>query len=365
MKNTGNITKYIKITGIALIAMFFVVALPVIALADDGDDFSYGGNTDSSSYGGNTDVTTYGGNTDSYSNGGNTDVTTYGGNTDESSYGGNTDEYTYGGNTDEYTYGGNTDEYTYGGNTDTYTPTTSYYADNYYPTTSGYSSGGGYYSGGPSYYVTPTYTQPTSVNVSNSGQTTYVTPTVETTTNTQSPTYYSQTEGNSVYSAGYNTSYPEITSQPVSNQVLAYSNTNPNLASVYLSSVPATGFDDYLGTIIFISILLIWSAILSYIFLKRKMEAQMVLAGVNSSAIKIDGAKDSEVSDFENQIASDNADINKVEQYARTKKVLLSSGASIKLVKLGRQGKINASEFIRSMATGEWKAVGENNIKSI
>ena len=43
-------------------------------------------------------------------------------------------------------------------------------------------------------------------------------------------------------------------------------------------------------------------------------------------------------------------------------KVLLSGDASAKIVKLSRLGQINASEYIRSVATGEWVAIGESQI---
>ena len=64
-----------------------------------------------------------------------------------------------------------------------------------------------------------------------------------------------------------------------------------------------------------------------------------------------------------NQIVSDNSDVCRVEEYARMNKVLLSSDAVIKLIKFSRLGQIKASEFIKSVATGEWIAIGENQIK--
>ncbi|MFH1607418.1 MAG: hypothetical protein ABIC91_08780, partial [Nanoarchaeota archaeon] len=173
---------------------------------------------------------------------------------------------------------------------------------------------------------------------------------------------YSTPEWGRVTSGSYTggNHYVPPTSTYYPNQVLAYTDTNSNLDSVYLSDIPSTGFADYYGTLIFISILISWSAILAYIFLKRKIKSETMPAVAYINKTKINDSVNSNVA---NQIVSDNTDISKVEEYARMNKVLLSSDASIKLVKLFRLGKINVSDYIRSVATREWIAIGENQIK--
>ncbi len=162
----------------------------------------------------------------------------------------------------------------------------------------------------------------------------------------------------------YGQSNPSYYGQPtLSNQVLAYTDTNPNIDSVYLSDIPSTGFGDYYSIIIFISLLLSWSTILAYVFLKRKIEAQKLFANAYVDVMEAKNDKNNfATSAILNQIVSDNSDISKVEEYARINKVLLSSDASAKLVKLSRLGKINSSEYIRSIAKDEWITVGENQI---
>ena len=273
---------------------------------------------------------------------------------------------------EDYSYNYSSD-YSYTPPTDySYTPATDYqydYSDS--NTTSVGSSNSysynGYYGGG--YYQYPYY--------SGSGQVGYgyTAPTATYTTYTPATSIvYDYTNSNSGYSyyPSYNPLYGSYYSQPysyyysqpaVSNQVLSYTDTNPSVDSVYLSDVPYTGFSDYYGILIFVSILLSWSTILAYVFLKRKIESQKVLASVGVEKIETNKSNDSVTSDFINQMASDNSDIDKVETYARSKKVLLSSDASAKLVKLSRLGKIDVSEYIQGIAKGEWIAVGENEIK--
>ena len=153
-----------------------------------------------------------------------------------------------------------------------------------------------------------------------------------------------------------------LNSQFVPNQVLAYTDTNPSLDSVYLSDIPATGFSDYYEILIFISLLVSWSAILAYVFLKKKIESQTIPAVAHANKTEVSNTDSFVTSNLLNKINSDNSEINMVEEYARTNKVLLSSDASIKIVKLSRLGQINASEYIRSIARGEWIAIGANQI---
>jgi hypothetical protein len=350
MKKIQNITEYIKTISVALIAMVFAIGLPVTTLAYD--DYSYGGNDYSYS---NNDYS-YGGNDYSYSD---YDYS-YSGN--DYSYGGN--DYSYSNN--DYSYSDNdysysNQDYSYNTGND-YSYSSGDYSYDYSPT---YAVNSGSYVGGTTYYTGTTYYPTYGSSYVYSGgymgsNSTYTLPS----------TYYyypssvysgSYTGSNSYY---YPTTYytPTYYTQPVANQVLSYTDTNPIVDSVYLSDIPATGFDDYYGILIFISILISWSAILSYIFLKKKMsENKLVEVSVENSDTNI--KEESNHTDFMNQISSDNSDINKVEDYARENKILLSRDASTKIVKLSRLGKINASEYIKSIATGDWTAVGENQIQ--
>ncbi|MFA5651752.1 MAG: hypothetical protein WC933_00080 [Candidatus Paceibacterota bacterium] len=327
MEKIINTTKYMKAIKFVLIAVAFAITSPVMVLADE---YTY---------------------TDTYVNGENNTTDTYV----------NGETYTY---TDTYIDGEN---YTY---VDTYVDGENYtYADTYvegdyaqstyYPTTMSQVYSGGY-SLGTSYRTPSTYYsygQPsTVVSGGFSAPPSYY---------VQPPTYYVQPS--TVTSGSFNGASPTYYTQPVTqyvpNQVLAYTDTNPSLDSVYLSDIPATGFEDTLPMIIFISSLVLWSAILAYVFLKRKIEAQTIFASAYVNKAEAKGTDNSVVSEFMNQIASDNSDISKVEEYARTNKILLSGDASAKIVKLSRLGQINASDYIRGIATGEWIAIGEAQIK--
>ena len=233
-----------------------------------------------------------------------------------------------------------------------------YYGSNsynlgYYP----FSSGMGYYSGSRNYsglsgtYVSSsTYVPGSSVTYSGSyygGN--YVLP----------ATYYAPLAS----TLAYTNSGVGLTSQVIPNQVLAYTDTNPGLDSVYLSDVPNTGFEDYYRSIIFISLLLSWSATLAYILLRKKIKSSQVIpVAVSSSKTEADMKENDINTTLLDKINSDNTDISKVEEYARTNKILLSSDAAIKIVKLSRLGKINASEYIRGISTGDWIAIGESQI---
>ncbi len=157
--------------------------------------------------------------------------------------------------------------------------------------------------------------------------------------------------------ANTSTTYtPTYTTPTTNNQVLSYNDTNTNLSSVYLSSVPYTGFDDVTSSILFISILLLWSAMLAYMFLKNK-SASEVLATENVSSISANSEK------VKTKISNEGNELKQIEDYARLNKVLLSSDASIKIFKLSKLGKINASETIKKMSGTDWTAVGENDLE--
>ena len=108
--------------------------------------------------------------------------------------------------------------------------------------------------------------------------------------------------------------------------------------------------------------LVLWSAILAYVFLKRKVNMQMVFAAVSgkrSESKKTAHATDS----FSHLVDADRSAIESVETYARMNKVLLSSDASVKLVKLSRLNKVDAKTLINKMSTNEWTTVGESDLE--
>ena len=111
---------------------------------------------------------------------------------------------------------------------------------------------------------------------------------------TNYPTNYSgqiQSTNSNTYSTTYPTYYSQPTYYtqplPAQNQVLAYTDTNPSLSSVYLSDVPYTGLSDSLPIIIFILSLILWSGILAYVFLKRKIHSKNLLATASISGVEL------------------------------------------------------------------------------
>jgi len=67
--------------------------------------------------------------------------------------------------------------------------------------------------------------------------------------------------------------------------------------------------------------------------------------------------------DFTKTVELDNKALMDIEDYARMNKIILSSSATEKILKLSRLGKAKANEVIKSLSTGEWVAVGEEEIK--
>ena len=386
---------------IILIIMVFVFASPLISLADDSADVDttygnsadvntvYGNSADANvGYGNSADVNTIYGNSNdvnlgygnsadvntTYGNfadvgsvyGNSADVNTiYGNSADVNSVYGNSADVNsvYGNSADvNSVYGNSADVNSVYGNSADINTTYGNSADvnTTYGNTNTYSNySGGYAYGGSGYYSYYPWT-----NYYGYGTRTYGQPVKygQTTTYTFPQTQY--VAGTSYY--GYpSSSYYYSEPTPAQNQVLSYTDTSPKLDSVYLSDVPYTGLADSLPLIIFISSLVLWSGILAYVFLKRKITSQSVFAKayISESQIQNETPDNSVTSSLMDQIATDKADISKVEEYARMNKVLLSSDAVEKIVKLARFGKINASQCIKSFAKGEWLAIGEKDIK--
>lgn len=138
----------------------------------------------------------------------------------------------------------------------------------------------------------------------------------------------------------------------VQNQVLAYTDTNPNISSITLSDVPYTGPKETTAIVLFIIAIVSWSSYFAYIFMKNSMKVQEVLvAAVNPVENKIS-----------NKINAEEKSLKQIEDYARTQKVLLSSEAVKTIFKLSKLGKINASDKIRELAKEDWTAVGEKDL---
>ena len=220
-----------------------------------------------------------------------------------------------------------------------------------------------YYQPGYSYYPSYSYSYPTRSNWVGVGSSVTVIPGV------QQPNYVYPTTPNYVQASFTGASpvytqptYVQSYVPPVQNQVLAYTDTNPSLDSVYLSDVPYTGLSDYYGLIAFMSLMISWSAILAYVFLKRKIEEKNMFASVYASTNKSEEVEGSIISNFVNQVASDKSDIREVEEYARMKKVLLSTDAATKIVKMQRLGKGSAKSTIDQFSKNDWVAVGEKDL---
>ena len=150
------------------------------------------------------------------------------------------------------------------------------------------------------------------------------------------------------------------------NQVLSYVQTTkvPLTASVLLSDVPYTGAGDLARIISFVFGVILWSLFIAYLIWRKKITKiqKVVVSGVEiSEALKDNGTKKIEA--FSKNIELEKQVIESVEDYARSNKVILSSDASVAIVKLAKLGKINASEFIRKMSQSDWVSVGEKDIE--
>ncbi|MFA6340728.1 MAG: hypothetical protein WCX27_00605, partial [Candidatus Paceibacterota bacterium] len=133
------------------------------------------------------------------------------------------------------------------------------------------------------------------------------------------------------------------------NQVLAYNDTNP-LSAVYLSDLPYTGAGDTEKMILFVSTLILWSAAVSLYFLKKKQtELTPVLVSTQSTETP--------------KTSSDRELLSDIEAYARSQKVLLSSEAILKIAKMKKLNNVNPNTVISKLSNGEWRAVGESEIK--
>jgi hypothetical protein len=153
-------------------------------------------------------------------------------------------------------------------------------------------------------------------------------------------------------------------------QVLAYSQTSqPTLASVYLSQVPYTGAGDVFKVVSFITFLAIWSGAIAYIFLRRKERVGLVVLSESDGEEKENSGVNDGTAKLSESISQDEKDISAVEDYARTHKILLSSGAVAEVVKSSRFGKAKASDLIKKIAEDkrvsedEWVTVGDGEIE--
>jgi hypothetical protein len=150
------------------------------------------------------------------------------------------------------------------------------------------------------------------------------------------------------------------------NQVLSYVQTSkvPLTASVLLSDIPYTGAGDLAKIISFVFGVILWSLFIAYLIWRKKSTKiqKVVVSGVEiSEAPKDNGTKKIEV--FSKNIELEKQVIESVEDYARSNRVILSSDASIAIVKLAKLGKINAPELIRKMSQSDWTSIGEKDIE--
>ncbi len=141
------------------------------------------------------------------------------------------------------------------------------------------------------------------------------------------------------------------------NQVLALNDT-PNLSSVYLSDVPYTGAGDTARVILFTLSLILWSAILTYAVLKRKDGNQEIFAMATNESNRQNGSFK-----MPSQMISDKQALEDIENLARENKILLSTSASTKLLKLERLNQINPKDLISKISKEDWICVGEGDIE--
>jgi hypothetical protein len=140
------------------------------------------------------------------------------------------------------------------------------------------------------------------------------------------------------------------------NQVLAYTQTNPYVASVYLSDVPYTGAGDTMKVVLFTMSLILWSTLIAYFLLKKK-QAEEIPAVVASENIVVA------------EVHADTRAMSQIEDYARMNNIIISQGAVINLLKAKRLDNINVSETIRSIASsktnseGEWVTISESDLE--
>jgi hypothetical protein len=175
------------------------------------------------------------------------------------------------------------------------------------------------------------------------------------------PVTYNYSGPATVVSGGTNYYYPVQTSTYVPNQVLAYTDTrNPNLSSVYLSDVPYTGAGDVLRVIGFILALALWSFAITFYFMKRKANLELVPA-VKAVWNKVVRTKTNESQAV--IFTGADSDLEILETYARAQKVLLSTDAAKKLIKLERLNKADAKKVVRNAAGNDWAALGEKDIE--
>lgn len=350
MKKLTNTNKYLLVAQSILILAVFVVARPVFAQYDTGSYDTTGYDT------GSYDTTGY--DTGSY------DTTGY----DTGSY--DTAGYDTGSNyggTETYGNGYEAGEVSY-----TYPDGTTYYSGSDYAPT--YYTSGGYtvYSGGSnsgtSYYSYP-YSYGSGSTVVYSGSASGGTPSASTSYTSYSPTtvysgsasggtssgttYYYPTTGSTVSSGTY------TADNSVPNQVLAYSDTkDPQLSSVYLSDVPYTGAGDVVRIISFVLSLILWSMFVTFMILRRRTKVAVAEA-------KTEIETPSEISNesFISSLDSDSRDIALVESSARENRILLSTDAAAKLVKLERLGKAKFTDILKKASASEWTAIGEKDLE--
>lgn len=139
------------------------------------------------------------------------------------------------------------------------------------------------------------------------------------------------------------------------NQVLAYTETNPYVSSVYLSDVPYTGAGDVIKVILFTLFLILWSTLIAYFLLKRRgiQEIPVAVSNINTVVPELD---------------SDTKAMSQVEDYARMNNIIISNGAVISLIKAKRLNNANFSEIIREVkqskvnSENEWVTIGEGDL---
>ena len=140
------------------------------------------------------------------------------------------------------------------------------------------------------------------------------------------------------------------------NQVLAYTQTNPYVSSVYLSDVPYTGAGDTMKVVLFTLSLILWSTIIAYVLLKKRDTQEIPVAVASGNIVAT-------------EVHVDTKAMSQIEDYARMNNIIISQGAVINLLKAKRLNDINVSETIRNVASsktnsqGEWVTISEGDLE--
>jgi len=157
-------------------------------------------------------------------------------------------------------------------------------------------------------------------------------------------------------------------------QVLAFAETNKlaTLSSVYLSEVPYTGIEDKFQLLAFLSGLIGFSALLAFLFIRRKTQEIPFEQVAIASIVTEDAMTDKFVCD---RVYNDKQAFENVEDIAINGKIIISTGAIEAVVKASRMQCIDEKELTQKVIDScrrektpdknEWCVIGEGDVRKI